>query len=313
MNLDSRLTVKLLDLFLLLLLGVSIWPAFLGWSLIHQYVKIPVVKVDPVQQFSYQAPGEPPILDGQGIAVTQDGVVYALDMNQGRLIRFEPDGTGRVLVPQPGEKRLVEPQAMGLTPEGTLLVLQRANGQVDDYDVHGKLLSSRAIGSPGARTMAVDTQGNVYIGDTFGGTIRKYRKDGLPDLGWGERGIVGISMVVGLAPLPDGNLCASSAQNATVYCYDALGRLTSQQKSRGGAGMLAVGPKGAIYLSEIDANRVWVLDYGGNTIARLVGPGYEDDMVGQPRGVAVPGNGRIYAMDGQKVVAYRFENPGDER
>ena len=288
---------------------------YFGWRLIREYAKIPLVRIQLERALSYEAPNELPILDGQGLAMSAArDRLYAVDMNQGRILQFSPrTGQGRVLIPRPSDPRLVAPISVALTPEGHLLVLQRTDGQILEFDDTGHLLQAWPSKFPGALEIASDSAGSLYVADIGTSQARKLDRSGNLIPSWGQGGNVFVPLIVGVAPLPDGSLCASSSSPTSLMCFDAAAHLESEIKTQSSSGLLAVGPKGAIYLSDIEANRIWVLDAHGTVIGRIVGAGYEDDVIGQPRGIVVPGDGRLYAMDGQRVRVGRFMNPEDER
>jgi DNA-binding beta-propeller fold protein YncE len=260
-------------------------PGLLGWRLIAGYAALPTIVATPEREVRLALAGEPPISGGWGIAVTPTGGIYLADQNNKRLLWF-PDGTsasGTVLA-----RGLSSPYDLALAPDGALDVLDFLTGSIDVYR------DGRPAGSlgrfPGARALAAAADGSVFVADTAAGRVIKL----------GSFSAWSVGQVIGLAATSDGLYASTPAE---LLRLDALGHVGSRQKLVGEGGPLAPGPNGAVYQSELAANRVWASRDG--RLARVLGPGGRQDLFFQPRGLFIRGD-ELYVVNENRVGVYRL-------
>ncbi len=297
-----------------LLVLATLVPAALSWRLIAGYAALATLPVQIESELSFRAPpGAPPFHDGQGLAVAADGTVFAADLAGGRLLAFAPGAPeGRVFAPAPGEPALRRPCGVALTPDQEqVYVLERLTGMVVVYDRGGGLVRTAQLASPGARGMAVDAAGRVYIADTGLDLVRRFTPDLEPDLGWGDAATPGASRLgsaLGLAVLND-SLYASIPETLEVVLLNPNGRIRSRVPSRGYASWLTATPDQRLLMSDISTNRVWLLDGDGQAVGRLISAVPGEALFGQPRGLAVQGT-RLYVLNDSRVTVYRVPDWG---
>jgi hypothetical protein len=293
---------------LIVLLVASIAPAALGWRLIAAYADLPPVVATVERNVELLQPNTRPISGAQGIAVAADGAIFVADENPRRLLAF-PNGdsaSGAIIGSVAGPEQLQDPFAVALGPSGTVHLLDRATGMVALFDRSGAFQRADKLAGPGARAIAIDDAGDIFIGDTGAHVVRKYRADGQPDLAWGDGatpGAVRLGEIVGLATLA-GDVYA--AVPGAIVRLDASGRIVRREPLLGNAGALAAAPSGRLYMSDLATNRVWVLGRDGRSAGRVVGAGGDERLFSQPRGLAATGDGRLYVVNNTRVTVYQL-------
>ena len=75
------------------------------------------------------------------------------------------------------------------------------------------------------------------------------------------------------------------------------------------AGMLAPAPGGLLYMSDVAADRVWVLDASGKTVGRILGVDGDEELFSQPRGLAALPGGRLWVMNDDHLTLYALGTP----
>lgn len=306
-----------LPLAAVLLVAVSTWPAYYGYSVIRTYASVPTLPVIRQQNVTWPPPEVMPILDGRGIAATPDGNLFAIDRATGRLIAFQirTSEPGQVIVPGHTTERLLEPQSLCLGPNGLIHVLEKRTGVVRTFSRSGRELSAHRMASPDEGTIAVDAEGNLFVSDANDGVIRKFRADGHPDSEWGDAdapGTVPISGVVAMIVL-DGELLAAVAGQNVIVRLNASGRELNRELALGNVGALATDQDGHIYMGDPLTRRVWLIDRKGRTRARLIGDDGNQEVFDKPRALAVPGDGNLYVISRLSIAVYRFTNAEESR
>jgi DNA-binding beta-propeller fold protein YncE len=111
-----------------------------------------------------------------GIDADKNGKVYVADRGNNRIQVFDQNGTH--LDTWPGIRF---PNHVVAAPDGSVWVSDGTNARLLKYDASGKLLYFwGTYGTyPGAfwelHQFSVDTEGNLYAADSFGGRTQKFR------------------------------------------------------------------------------------------------------------------------------------------
>jgi hypothetical protein len=232
---------------LLLLLGIVTLLAFVpgvpGWPLIANYDAIPHVKVRLGEDIRFRSADNRPIVDAQDLVMDHQGGLFLADHGSQRVLRFPAADlrNGAVFVSQAQDRELQWPFGLALDPNRNLHVLDHATGIVHVYADDGALVRRMPLGSHGARAIAIDQSGAIYIGDTGARILRKYRSGGEVDTSWGPNGNgrVEIDSVAGLVTIGD---LVYAATEQTVVLLDRTGTVMKQEKLVGYTGRLARGP-----------------------------------------------------------------------
>ena len=299
-----------LRFFLAALLLATVLPAALGWRLIAMYAALPELRATPVRTIPFETPAIPPPVSGWGIAVAPEGAVFVSDLSGGRLLAFPhaTEASGLVLAAGAGQEALTG-YALALSPDGLLAFLDSATGRVHVFGPTGRLLGSLPLGSPGARSLAIDGDGSLYVGDSAVALVRKYLPGGRPDVSWGEPstpGCVRLSAVSSLAA-KGGKVYAATPRG--LYMLDEHGKVVLRRPLMGSVTALAAGPNGDIYASDISTDRVWVYSADGRILGRVVAAPGQGDLFSQPRGLAVPRRGSLYVVNDRGIGIYTLAEP----
>jgi DNA-binding beta-propeller fold protein YncE len=265
----------------------------------------------------------------RGVALDAEGNVYVGDHGNGRVVVFSPEGRllrtfGRPVAPEnaaaplPGEIGEIRDIAVG--PDGTVYVLE-FRGVVQAFDRQGNLLrvmGPESLGMYVPSGIGAGSDGSLYIADTARSRVLRITPDGVPTLNLvgdnsGQPSQLRLEQPVDALPVLRGG-------EEPVYTIDLRDRIVELAPDGTlrrqwavfvgrvpAAGKLAAGPDGSrIYLAVPEEKRVVVLDLDDSSMFYFGGQG----QFGQPTGIAVDGEGRVYVVDGLKNNVQVFSVPG---
>jgi DNA-binding beta-propeller fold protein YncE len=154
------------------------------------------------------------------------------------------------------------------------------------------------------QAIAVDSAGNVIVGDQLSGVVRKFDPTGVLLAQWGSLGTAPgqFRSVGGIATDATGNVYVLDTQNNRVQKFDPSGNFITTWGKRGTTpGRFRIGWKGGIavsgsyvYVSDSDNDRIQKFDTDGRFIAAWTTPGHDLD---HPLGLIVTGSHVIVADD----------------
>jgi hypothetical protein len=157
------------------------------------------------------------------------------------------------------------------------------------------------LGSQGARGIAIDSTGRIYIADTGAHRVRRFTSFGEPDRSWGTEGHITYGPVSSLLVLEDRVVAAGDKH---LLLLDLTGNVMKRVLPVGYTGSLARGPGRTILMSDAPSSRMWVLDFDLNTIGRLFGSDGSEEVVTQPRGAVVSPDARLYVVNEIRISPY---------
>lgn len=298
-----------LRLLLAALLVVTVAPALAGGRLIAGYAAIPRIVAQHEWDALLTARGQLPLSGGQGVVVDGEGAIYLAEQGRRRLVAF-PQGISigsKVLAERAGDVPLRSPYGLALGPDSNLYLLDSGNGFVHVFRRSGELVRSMKLALPGARVLAVDGAGAIYIGDTATEMVRRFLPSGEIDTNWGDPRTPGATIVgqaIGIA-IVDGRVFVAVPER--LVCLDERGRVVWARQPVGNTGWLAPGPSGTLLMTDDWGARVWVLNTAGDTIARVTGSDESGQLFAQPRGIAYDErNGRLYVVNENRVSVYQL-------
>jgi outer membrane protein assembly factor BamB/class 3 adenylate cyclase len=217
-----------------------------------------------------------------GIAIESDGSFFVLDVGNGRVQKF--DGQRRFVRAWggfgdgPGMYR--DPVGIAVAPDGSLYVLDDLRGVIERYDQDGKVLGSfnafvRAkpldpfnygSGGAGAGGLAVDANGNLYVGDAEPPEVERFD--------------------------PKGNL---------TMTFGSVGTGPGQYQG-GPSGAMAIDSSGSVYVSQGPGRGaspgVFVFDRDGDYVSGFGATAAGPDQITWPTGLLLDGAGNLYVSDG---------------
>ena len=248
-----------------------------------------------------------------GVAVDASNNVYVADSSNHTIRKITPAGLVTTLAGlagapgsldgSGGSARFNGPQSVAVDAGGNVYVADTTNcaiRQITPAGVVSTLAGQLGVsGTNDAATataarfnlpygVAVDTNGNVYVADTFNQAIRKITSGGA------------VTTLAGLAGTPGTNDGAGSAARFSLPC-----------------GVAADG-SGNVYVADYNNNTLRQVSPAGVviTLAGLAGNSGSTNGTGngarfyQPRGVAVDANGNVYVADSYNSTIRKVTTPG---
>jgi DNA-binding beta-propeller fold protein YncE len=277
-------------------------------------------EIVPMRSFSGGSAGAAPFAP-RGIAPNVDGVLYAADEANDRVVAF--DSTGSVIstigFSGSGDGRFLRPTDVAAAEGLHLYVLDAGNERIELFDRFGQfrevLLSREAgtIGVPSA--IEADPFGRLYVAEEETDRVRVFRSfTGEEEFSFGGygsepgrfRGVSDIAVDRTRA------IYVADRGNNRIQIFDSLGGyLRAIEGTAAGIGPLsgpsavAVDRFGRVYVADTGNRRIAVFDAGGTPIAEILAlPG--GGSLGQPRGVAVDDAGRLFVSDPEKGLVHLF-------
>jgi DNA-binding beta-propeller fold protein YncE len=180
------------------------------------------------------------------------------------------------------------PRGMAVAPDGTLYVADSRNHRIQHLGQDGSVIhtwgsfADIASGSAPGGTfnepwgVAVDSQGNVYVADTWNHRVQKFNAEGDFIATWGYFG---------------------QAEDAYAYW---------------GPRDIAVDALDRVLITDTGNKRVVVLDRDGNSITEIGGAGFSPGTFNEPIGIAVNKEGLVFVADtwNQRIQSLRLDETG---
>jgi uncharacterized protein (TIGR03663 family) len=188
---------------------------------------------------------------------------------------FDRTGRGRAA------GQLDAPRGIAIDDKGNLVVVDTVNARVQKFDAQGNVLWTtgstgagpgqfgRVQNGPGPTGVAVDAQGNIYVADTWNHRIVKLDASGRLLTSWG------------------GFFNTQGNQE--------LGR--QHPREFFGPRSIAIGPDGALYITDTGNKRVLVFDSDGQPLRQWGGIGSAPEHLNEPVGITVDEQGNVYVAD----------------
>ena len=215
--------------------------------------------------------------------------------------------------------------------DGTVYVADTGNSRIVKFDQTGKVVAVWGSKTPDGQTppapgtfnepwgVAVDTQGNVFVADTWNQRVQKLDATGKflsewntagqgteePNQLWGPRGIVVSS---------DGRVYVTDTGNKRVVVFDANGQFlfgfdTSSEGRLDEPVGIALGPDNNVYVADTWNSRVAVFSPDGKFMTSWPVQGWSSASLDNKPYLAVDAQGRVFVTDpeGYRVIVFSPE------
>jgi DNA-binding beta-propeller fold protein YncE len=265
----------------------------------------PVAAERPTVLIGPERAGSQPLADARGLAVLANGEVLIVETASRLVARFGPDGQrrGQIGGPGTGDGQFGEPVAIAIDRSGALHVLDAQPARVQVFDAGGAYRFTYAAdrGLYGPRGLTLGSDGLLYLADTGGNRILRFREDGqlvdsLP------------AQPASRPPLLD-QPTAAVERAGVIYVAEPnrglLSQIDSAARPNGPAWTLAATDTvRSTRLSIGPAGQLLIADVGGQAI-QLGCPGQERLLEWQPstnevaelRGAVLAPDGRLFVID----------------
>ena len=270
----------------------------------------------PVEVVSIIAGDPMPVGRPIGLALDNPGNLYVVDVNDSRVLKFDPSGSflsswgtrgtgeGEFNITTHGGGRIA------VDDQGNVFVVD-SSSRVQKFDSQGEFLSSwgspgKGDGQFGSRvSLAVDGRGNVYVGDIDNHRVQIFDNTGEFLQTWGGLGSGGAELFgpVGITVDRDGVVYVVEFLNGRVQQFDENGTSLSRffiQPVDGKLltpGDLAIDSQGNIYVTDWSYHRVVMLSNSGEVLGAWGEPGTGEGQFQEPWTIAVAPTGEIYVAD----------------
>jgi|GEM_PF-332901 len=245
-----------------------------------------------------------------GIAVDQQGYIYATDLGGNRVIKLDPEGNEVRAWGSKGSDpgQFNEPHGIDVGPTGEVYVVDRYNHRVQVFDSDGGFV--RAWGREGKNPgefsypeeIVVAPNGLVFVSDTGNSRVEVFDSEGNYVRGWGSLGDQPgqFWQSEGIDIGPDGLVYVADLQNARVQVFDQHGNFVRAWSTKvPGLGdlewpdPLTVRSDGAVFVSDAFKDLGWIyrFDLDGGNPARWTVEGLAGGMV---TALEATDDGRIY-------------------
>ena len=161
--------------------------------------------------------------------------------------------------------------------------------------------------------IAVDSDNNVYVADTYYYRIQKFTSNGNFITKWGSNGSGDgqFSNPYGIAVDSDNNVYVTDTYNRRIQKFDSNGNFIATWGSYGsGDGQflypygIAVDSDNNVYVTDVHNYRIQKFDSNGNFITKWGSYGSGDGQFSYPFGIAVDSSNNVYVTD---IYGYRIQ------
>lgn len=224
------------------------------------------------------------------------------------------------------------PRNLAIAADGSIYVADTGNSRIVRLDANGTILTTWGSRTPDGQLppapgtfiepwgIAADSQGNVYVADTWNHRIQKFDANGKfiqewgsfgqpsdrPEYMWGPRAI---------AISQDGRVYVTDTGNKRVIVFDSDGKFLQEFGQEEGSWLdepvgIAIGGNGLVYVADTWNMQVVVFSAEGNLITKWPVQGWADDSLDNKPYIAVDTQNRVYITDPEQYRVIVFSSSG---
>ena len=264
-----------------------------------------------VTQWGAMGDGNGQFINPYGVAVDSSGNVYVADTSNNRIQKFNNNGT---YITQ--WRGLESPMGIAVDKSGYVYVADSFNGDTNlirKFNSNGTPISQWGATGSGngqfgsaALSLAVDSNGNVYVADSGNYRIQKFSRSGTYITQWGSQGdgsgqFDGLS---GIAVDKSGNVYVADSGNYCIQKFSSNGNYITQWGSYGSGngqfqdtGGITVDNSGNVYVADNINERIQKFNNNGTYITQWGSQGNGSGQFNSPSSIAVDSNGNVYVAD----------------
>ena len=174
-------------------------------------------------------------------------------------------------------------------------------------------------------SVALDTQGNIYVIDASNSRVQKFDRDGKFLTMWGSQGKDDGQFMFGGSDVPQGDVAVDAAGNVYIADYgnyrvqkfDRDGKFLAKWGSQGGGdgqfkspASIAADPQDNVYVTDFENDVVQKFDATGKFLLRWGGTGTGDGQFKGPTGIAIDQQGNVHVADNRNARLQTFDSNG---
>jgi sugar lactone lactonase YvrE len=272
----------------------------------------------------------------EGIAIDYHGNVWVSDTYGGRLEKFSEEGKfiRSVGTKGTGYEQLGEPTAVDIAPGGQVYVTDWEDDKVAEYGEGGAFI--RQFGSQGNEPgqlqqptgIAIDSRGDIWVGDQNNGRVEEFNQAGeylgrFGTAGSGQ-GQFSLQYPIGIMTDGAGDIWVTDPLDNRVekwvsagYLYPAGFTWVRTVGSTGsGNGQynvptdVTVDPKGNIWVTDYNNNRIEKLSESGGYLGQFGSAGTGNGQFNYPVATAIDPAGHLWVLDRSNNRVEEFSEAG---
>jgi uncharacterized protein (TIGR03663 family) len=220
---------------------------------------------------------------------------------------------------------LSSPRALAIAPDGSIFVADTGNSRIVHMDPKGNILETWGSRTPDGQVppapgtfnepwgIAIDSQGYVYVADTWNHRVQKFDANGKFLLEWG--GLDTLWGPRGIVAAPDGRIYLTDTGNKRVVVFDTNGKIL-QEFGKDGEGQLdepvgiTLGPDGRVYVADTWNQRVAIFSVDGEYLNSFPVEGWIGNSLDNKPYISVDPHDRVYVTDPERYRVIVFSSDG---
>ena len=254
----------------------------------------------------------------EGIAVDSNNNVYVSDRGNGRIVKYSSSGVyitawnsryaNDVAIDSNDNVFVIEYNGVKkLDSNGTV---------VSEWGSYGCAyngpLSNGAFCNPDG--LAIDSNGNVYVGDQSNYRVQKFDNNGNYILQWGQQGYGDneFQLISGISVLSSGNIAVLDRNGSIVREFDNTGTFVQRWNVvENDTYGIFTDDSGAIYVTASSPNKIIKFDSSGTKTDEWGSKGSSYTNAGSlSNGISADNNGNVYAVDQDNNRIQKFDSNG---